>query len=720
MGQYWAIGALLLGCVLMGNACKYTCVPKELCEYEAPDFEYRRKRDCPEHQICCGVPRGNKPEQPSGPPSSYGSGYQHQPSYDQTIQTGVGSTGQKHRPAVPVSVAPNGPNDNLSGGNNYDQTRRYPQVNGGYPEGHSQGQWPAGQRPAGNGGYGAATQPKGHDDQPTGPAGNNLNLGRNDFSGGNGNNFNQPDRNPVVNPEGTTQGQRPAGQWPAGGYGAATQPKGREDQPTGGYTGGNGNSWNQPDKNPAIYGGHQANVPASVKPEGTTQGQWPAGQRPSGNGGYGQPKGREDQPTGGYTGGNGNNWNQAAGNPPVNGGYPANVPGQWPAGQRPAGGYGAATLPKGREDQPTGGYTGGNGNSWNQPDKNPAVHGGHQANVPASVKPEGTTQGQWPAGQRPAGNGGYGAGNLPTGTAGNNLNPGRREQPTQGYNANKATPGTEGARPGQNQHCGMSNVNGLGFIKGITGDQARPGQYPWVVAVFSNGKYLCGGSLISSDYVLTVAHPLVVKTETDLVVRAGEWNMDTNEESFQIENREVERIKRHEGFNFTSGANNLAILKLKTPFQLKEHIRTICMPVPKKTFEPRRCIVAGWGKMKYQSSDYSAVLKKVDLPLVDRHTCEQQLRKTKVGQDFQLPASMICAGGELNQDACTGDGGSALFCPIGEDDSGLYEQVGIVNWGIECGLKDVPATYTDVAQFKHWIEEQTLPFRYRKSGRPLY
>ncbi|KAI8042158.1 hypothetical protein M5D96_003460, partial [Drosophila gunungcola] len=523
MGQYWTIGVLLLGCVLVGNACKYTCVSKELCQYEAPDFEYRNKRDCPEHQICCGVRRGSKQEQPSGPPSSYGTGYQHQPSYDQTIQTGGGSTGQKHRPAAPVSVVPNGPNDNFSGGNNFDQTRRLPQLNGDYPEGHSQGQRPAGQRPAGSGGYG--------------------------------------------------------------------QPKGREDQPTGGYTGGNGNNWNQAAGNPPVNGGYPANVPAPVKPEGTSQGQWPGGQRPAGSGGYGQPKGSEDQLTGGYTGGNGNNWNQAAGNPPVNGGYPANVPapvkpegtsqGQWPGGQRLAGsgGYG---QPKGREDQPTGGYTGGNGNNWNQAAGNPPVNGGYPANVPAPVKPEGTSQGQWPGGQRPAGSGGYNAGNLPTGTAGNNLNPGRREQPTQGYNANKATPGTEGARPGQNQHCGMSNVNGLGFIKGIAGDQARPGQYPWVVAVFNNGRYLCGGSLISADVVLTVAHPLVGKTETDLVVRAGEWSMDTNEESFQLENREVERIKRHEGFNFTSGDKNLAVLKLKTPFQLKDHIRTICMPVPKK------------------------------------------------------------------------------------------------------------------------------------------
>ncbi|KAI8042389.1 hypothetical protein M5D96_003701 [Drosophila gunungcola] len=228
---------------------------------------------------------------------------------------------------------------------------------------------------------------------------------------------------------------------------------------------------------------------------------------------------------------------------------------EWPGGQRPA----------------IGGSIGAYGNSWNQPDRHPAVFG------PAKR-------------QRPAG---YGAGNLPTGTSGNNLNPGRREQPTQSYDINKATPGTEGARPGQNQHCGMSNVNGLGFIKEITWDQARPGQYPWVVAVFNNGRYLCGGSLISPGVVLTVAHKLVNKTETDLVVRAGEWDMASAVETFKLENREVARINRHEEFKIDTGANNLAILHLKTSFQLKDHIRTICLPIPKQTFKPRRCIVAG-------------------------------------------------------------------------------------------------------------------------------
>jgi len=67
----------------------------------------------------------------------------------------------------------------------------------------------------------------------------------------------------------------------------------------------------------------------------------------------------------------------------------------------------------------------------------------------------------------------------------------------------------------------------------------------------------------------------------------------------------------------------------------------------------------------------------------------------------------------LNQDACIGDGGSPLFCSIGDRDKDIYMQVGIVNWGISCGLENVPATYTDVAMFREWIDENLLDFLVR-------
>nr|XP_036678590.1 phenoloxidase-activating factor 2-like [Drosophila suzukii] len=247
----------------------------------------------------------------------------------------------------------------------------------------------------------------------------------------------------------------------------------------------------------------------------------------------------------------------------------------------------------------------------------------------------------------------------------------------------------------------------------MTENQVTPGEYPWVVAIFKKGKYWAGGSLIAPDVVLTAAHRVKFERKDDIVVRAGEWDFNSNVEGFQFEERQVEQILWHERFDYRSGSNNVALLFLKSKFQLKEHIRTICLPTPKTSFEGHRCFVAGWGKTNITDPNNSAVLNKVSLPIVNRNKCEQQLKLTKLGWGYQLPQSLICAGGELNQDACIGDAGSPLFCSIGDRDKDIYMQVGIVNWGISCGLENVPATYTDVAMFREWIDENLLDFLVR-------
>ncbi|XP_017013989.2 phenoloxidase-activating factor 2-like [Drosophila takahashii] len=263
----------------------------------------------------------------------------------------------------------------------------------------------------------------------------------------------------------------------------------------------------------------------------------------------------------------------------------------------------------------------------------------------------------------------------------------------------------------ENQPCGKSNPNEemeWYHFNNLT----TPGEYPWVVALFKNGKFLAGGSLIAPGVVLTAAHLVKYETKDKIIVRAGEWDLNSNREGFQFEEREVEKIVWHERFDFQTGANNIALLFLKSKFQLKNHIRTICLPSPTTSFEGHRCIVAGWGKTYPTDPSHSTILKRVTLPIIKRSTCEQQLRRTNLGWSYQLPESLICAGGELNQDACIGDGGSALFCSIGARNSDVYMQVGIVNWGIDCGKENVPATYTDVAMFREWIEKNLLDFNY--------
>lgn len=47
------------------------------------------------------------------------------------------------------------------------------------------------------------------------------------------------------------------------------------------------------------------------------------------------------------------------------------------------------------------------------------------------------------------------------------------------------------------------------------------------------------------------------------------------------------------------------------------------------------------------------ILKKVELPLIDRLQCLEALRTTRLGKYFVLHESFRCAGGEEGKDTCT-------------------------------------------------------------------
>lgn len=256
----------------------------------------------------------------------------------------------------------------------------------------------------------------------------------------------------------------------------------------------------------------------------------------------------------------------------------------------------------------------------------------------------------------------------------------------------------------------ISYPNALDGSPQVFGDQTKPNQFPWVTALFAKGSYLGGGSLITPGLVLTAAHILVGLSPNDIMVRAGEWDLSSSEKLNPPMDRQVIKIMEHEAFNYSSGANDLALLFLDSPFKLRANIQTIRLPIPDKTFDRRICTVAGWGMRSSTDVDIQTIQQKVDLPVVESSKCQRQLRLTKMGSNYQLPASLMCAGGEEGRDVCSLFGGFALFCSL-DDDPNRYEQAGIVSFGVGCGQANVPTTFTHVSKFMEWINphlEQVL------------
>ncbi|XP_075873042.1 transmembrane protease serine 3 isoform X2 [Nelusetta ayraudi] len=252
--------------------------------------------------------------------------------------------------------------------------------------------------------------------------------------------------------------------------------------------------------------------------------------------------------------------------------------------------------------------------------------------------------------------------------------------------------------------CGSGKVTTLkcldcgsrpGFQSRIVGGNASgPGQFPWQVSLHFSSEHLCGGSIISSRWILTAAHCVYGFADPAMwAVHVGVTEQPSN----GAKSLAVERIVFHDRYRPKGLDYDVALMKLKTTLEFNGLVEPICLPNHGEEFaDGTMCWISGWGATE-EDGETSVVLRSAAVPLLSSRRCNQP----EVYQGF-ISSWMICAGYlEGGTDSCQGDSGGPLACEV----SSVWKLVGATSWGIGCAARNKPGVYTRVTQALGWVRQ---------------
>ncbi|XP_035787949.1 urokinase-type plasminogen activator-like [Anopheles albimanus] len=249
-------------------------------------------------------------------------------------------------------------------------------------------------------------------------------------------------------------------------------------------------------------------------------------------------------------------------------------------------------------------------------------------------------------------------------------------------------------------------TNGSKNSQIVGGQMAEEGDAPFVVSLrnmeherqhgFGTGLF-CGGSLINAHLVLTAAHCLIVEPPNIGVV-AGVLNRF--DRSARMQFRTVLSYLVPAEWNQPTLFADIGLIALETPFELKGpgsigSVQPIRLPTSTPQ-EGTRCMLYGWGKAPEDSGRlyFPIYLQKAEVAVLNLERCNQSISIM-----LHVPGGTLCAGRyEGLVDSCQGDSGGPLVC------GDTPTVVGVVSFGWKCGLPGFPGIYTDVFQYREWLQ----------------
>ncbi|XP_077467109.1 transmembrane protease serine 5 isoform X2 [Stigmatopora argus] len=234
----------------------------------------------------------------------------------------------------------------------------------------------------------------------------------------------------------------------------------------------------------------------------------------------------------------------------------------------------------------------------------------------------------------------------------------------------------------------------------IGGEEATLGRWPWQVSLYYSNRHTCGGSIITSQWIITAAHCV----HNYRLPQVSSWAVYTGVVTRSLAKttarmgHAVEKIVYNKNYNHLSHDSDIALMKLRTPLNFSDTVRPVCLP--QYDYDPpggTQCWISGWGYTQPDGVHSSDTLKEAPIPIISTNKCNSSCM-----YNGEITPQMLCAGyTEGKVDACQGDSGGPLVC----QDDNVWRLIGVVSWGNGCAEPNHPGVYTKVVTFLEWIYE---------------
>ncbi|XP_067614679.1 collagenase-like [Eurosta solidaginis] len=231
----------------------------------------------------------------------------------------------------------------------------------------------------------------------------------------------------------------------------------------------------------------------------------------------------------------------------------------------------------------------------------------------------------------------------------------------------------------------------------LNSKRAAVNQFPYQagLSLYDGGKmrWWCGGSLISTEWILTAAHCMTDALSVNVIL--GSTTRSNAPVSFDVDSS---NFILHTEFNADTVYHDIALIRIPAVNYTKA-IQPVRLPARASsypTYKGKIVVMSGWGRTAANATAGSQTLRYGNSKVIPNEVCARRYSSSSI------KAGKICTSTVNRIGICGGDSGGPLVL------ANSKLQIGIISFYSHrgCGT-DAPAAHTRVTSYLHWIRANT-------------